>query len=542
METNKVADIVATVSAVFLLFLAAINFAASGAELFAYQWPLLDMFPFFLIKTGEASLSSDFFSQCSVLPSPRYIYGYFIIILSNISHLHWYGVLTILNILIGITLPAITFLATYAISRPFLPPQTWTYIALIQAFMVSLVTLSDKVLRFFAIAWWPPFYFQPTPHTISLTVGMLALGFWGYQKVRVASFLLICSLLIHPTVGLSVAIVEGIALFLFSRWKQLTVLAILVVLSLGFILITFNQSSSLTTSEFVNIYAFQRHPHHYIPSKFSSLLPLISWQFAFGTVVSILSASMIYLRITSSNKAAKLILFFLLFYMSSLLMQYLGVEVFPIKSVATLGPSRFLLWGYWLCTIGVSLSIGHALSTYFDKHKLRNDLVHFRHPVAIAVFLLVAAITLWMGIRPIFPVWINLVKAHTLTSIPEERNGAILHWIELNSSENSVFIAPPDSSLKLDIPIATHRGIFIGNGFPFNESCFKEYSERSTLTERNLNGDLIDYDSKDYDYFKGVSGKIKADYVIVSPYQGEQLFLKHQPVFQTEEYWIYSLN
>jgi hypothetical protein len=505
------------------------------------------MFPFFLIKSGEANLSSDFFSQCSLLPSPRHIFGYIVLALSYLFRTHWYDTLAFLHIIIAITLPAVIFLALNHITKYFSPPSTWPAISVTQSMMVSAAILIDSIPKFFTVAWWRPIDLLPTAHTFSMWIGMLSLYFLN-QKPKYSLILLGFSLFIHPTVGLSFFIIQAFIVSLLGEWENLKKLSVVTAVSMVLLLTTFAQTKVISASQFVRIYAYQRHAGHYIPSKFSSLFYNVDWRISFTSILLVLAISWFYLKRSFSDRSSKLVLLFTLFYAFSLFLQYLAVEIFPIRFIATLGPSRFLFWGYWFCVIAISISIGafwlklsgKSYSTHLivlDESKAKVKAKPSQDTIWwMTYFILVTILFLW----------INSIKSDTLISVPSQRYGPMLSWISQNTPENSVFIVDANyyvySNLKVDIPIVTHRGIFVDNGFPFHEECIKEYSERASLVSRDLNGAPVDYQFKDYDYFKGVSKRFKADYVIVLTEQGKQFFKDYQPVFKGKTHWIYSLK
>ncbi|MGB2761355.1 MAG: hypothetical protein WBC58_15460, partial [Maribacter stanieri] len=58
----------------------------------AYTWGEQDMIPFFERIFDSNYLTNDFFTNTTMTKNPRWVYGYFIVVLSWISTLPWYNV------------------------------------------------------------------------------------------------------------------------------------------------------------------------------------------------------------------------------------------------------------------------------------------------------------------------------------------------------------------------------------------------------------------------------------------------------------------
>ncbi len=60
---------------------------------YAYEWPSIDMVPFFERYFDVTSLSEDFYTNAiSEAPNPRWIFGYFVILLSKLFGVHYFSV------------------------------------------------------------------------------------------------------------------------------------------------------------------------------------------------------------------------------------------------------------------------------------------------------------------------------------------------------------------------------------------------------------------------------------------------------------------
>ena len=120
-----------------------------------------------------------------------------------------------------------------------------------------------------------------------------------------------------------------------------------VVTALG-VSILFDANTSLSVEEFVRIYVKEAHPAHYFPSQFGSFG--VPWALSFGVVLGgLMLVSGIFYKL--KKVIWKKALAAAVFYGFAVLFQYIFVELWPVKLIAKLGPSRFTLFGIWFLFI-----------------------------------------------------------------------------------------------------------------------------------------------------------------------------------------------
>jgi hypothetical protein len=117
----------------------------------------------------------------------------------------------------------------------------------------------------------------------------------------------------------------------------------------------------------------------------------------------------------------------------------------------------------------------------------------------------------------------------------------------LKNSLLNHFFGPNDGGqfnmLPVAIPLLTGRGIYHGNGFPYNDSFLKENRERFLNVCGNpMNHNAKEkygnfYNSKDYNYFKQFSAI--ANFVILNKAQETR---GQKPLFQNDKYMILELD
>ncbi len=520
----------------------------------AYQWPAIDMFPYFLIRTGEASLSSDFFSQCSVLPSPRHIFGAMVLSLAASLRLHWYAVLYLIQCLVSVLTPAAMFLAlVFAVRRLSIARLTPAF-PVVLALLIIFGEFNPHFFETFALGWWPAYITQATPHAVSQLVSALAIPLLLARSRHI--FALGCTLaaagvLLHPTVGASAAGVAAVVLSIETQWKRALVVVGSVFGAAIAIVLFYAEPSHISALEFVRIYARGAHPSHYIPSQFAPLyVPAflaafigIHWYTPLAATVICLTAAAFLFHRTAEAKLAKFCMAAVAVLVGLILLQYCFVEIHPIKIVATIGPSTALLWNFWLFAMSMALLCDWIFV------QIRQD--------ALPVALFSSAENWWSACSICFGavlgVLLSFISHDQLASTPMARNGPVLTWIKSHTPEDAVFMVPQDGDWAFDIPIVAHRGVFFGNGFPFTERCFRGYEAREQATFGTPEqvtaapGAWIGakyealYDAHSELYFASLRQKWKLDYVIVRKGVATSLFHK-APSFSTADFSIYELR
>lgn len=193
---------------------------------------------------------------------------------------------------------------------------------------------------------------------------------------------------------------------------------------------------------------------------------------------------------THNIRAAEFVATLSIFFLLSLAVQYVGVEIYQLKVVSTLGPSRFLLWGYWFCAMAIAIVLAPNLVNLnlqiLNKptNWISEQICHHRWGGVLVTLMLIFTFA-------VLPSVSGVTRGDKLDSIPRERSGEMLFWLAGHTPLDSVFIAPPSGFLRVDIPIVSKRAMFYGNGFPFHESCFKEYMERRALVDGTAEEQLL---------------------------------------------------
>ena len=316
----------------------------------AYQWPAIDMVPFLKQALGQSQLVNDFFYNTSFKPNPRFIFGYVMLGIIKLFSLDWYTGLYTLKLILVITIPIAYFCFIRIVLKRYIADEAIKYTNPI-IFLFIIAVIIPRIGNLFTIAWWPPFMVQATGQTLSLLIGLFGITMSEMKFKRISYFLFFISTLIHPAIGLFILIFYGLIIMPFLEIKDYFIQVLLG----GFvpsilIRFLFKNKIDLESSIFVKIYAIDNHASHYHLSNFgtSTIFP---WYFSLIAVSLLILIATLYYLLVKEIKLLKLSILFLISYLMSIVLQYLFIDIFPSKIVASLGLVRFTQFGYWMLVI-----------------------------------------------------------------------------------------------------------------------------------------------------------------------------------------------
>lgn len=539
------------------IILALLAFAkAFVKKITAYEWPSIDMGPFWEKLADPSVLAHDFFTQASMSPNPRHIFGYFVYGLTKLFGTDWYTVLFGLKCLLIIGLPVLLFFSLVTSQAQNIKTQKHkTLFSLLVFGCTSAIVLVDFVSKIFSIAWWRPYNLVVIPQNITLILGLLGIILFhtcANKKGISRYFYLFCWFLgtmLHPAIGIFIFAFHYALAPQFLSVKR-TGLEFILVLFIPSVVVkfVFSTPDSLTAAEFVQAYCYEAHSSHYIPSLFGTLTAF-PWWMSMIMIVGLMLMAFGYGFVKKSSLLKTKALIFVTLYMGSVLAQYLFVELKPIRLVATIGVVRFTLFGFWMLVVlysFVALDLYKYLGGKFDTlfENLSDKVSNIQIPLNI-VFYVLALIQII--------VLLYIKQDHPIKSL--NKKGSLYEWVIKNTPGNSVFMANHNFDFNTNIPIVTKRAIFTGNGFPFSPSAFKEHIKRSQLVFgsreqiESLPGSWIGekysnfYRSLSPDDFLKISSKYKLDYIIIEKKYSDKFKKSNfSMVYENSEILVFNIK
>ena len=305
------------------------------------EWVTTGDIPIYLRLKNAEYLINDLYVN-SVIKSPKIIFGYIIYYFNYLIELDF--LLFILKLTINFLIPVFSYL----IAKSFIKQEN----IIIKSFLISIVILFstgyfDFILYFVQVGINSFTSMRDiSPQTFAHLLGLASTLLIRYNFSNYySSFLLFVTCIIHPIVGLtyfSLMIIfcnnnnisKNYILFIYYKilvHKGKLIFSIFIPCAI--IIYFFNAENSISSERFIEIYINSRHPHHYLISDIFNL-----WSFLFFLIPLIFIAlSKILNDIRIFYESLTILLFFWLL----IGLQYIGTEVFNLKTIASLGPTRF---------------------------------------------------------------------------------------------------------------------------------------------------------------------------------------------------------
>jgi hypothetical protein len=499
----------------------------------AYEWPALDMMPFFERYYDKSFLINDFFTNAvSNDPNPRWVFGYFIIFLSNLFNVDWYVVSYTMKVVFSIGIPVLYYLVLFTILKKYINGKKLKSVQILILFAIIIV-IYPNFASIFSVAGWSPFFIQSIPQTLSLAFGLLAIVFINYgSKVSFPSGILLFTFatLIHPAISffsLLFYILSNINSFFRDIKNNLYIIFFGFIVPVTILKIFFS-IDILDANEFIKIYVFERHSHHYFARVFLNFF--LGGTFSILIIIIALVIPLTHFITIRKNQHSIFIGTFLIVFVVSIISQHIFIEIFPSKAIASLGPVRFSIFAYWMIVISWILMLSNwqfLIKCNFES----------KYEIYFVIIMLS-----------------YIVFGTLLIDNPKEniyiKNKKIYKFIQ-TTSPDSVFATDTSDNLNVDLQ-TMKRAVFFPSGFPFNEKYFREYyirnkllyGTRDTRIDNILNTryglDVFFRKLKPND-FLNASKQYKLDYIIIKNKYSEN-FKKFEPVFKNKKVKIYKIS
>jgi hypothetical protein len=530
------------------ILISLINFRST-----AITWPASDNLAGVCRLLDALCLADDFFTSASSQTTPRLPYLYFLSKITRIVDNGIGGGLALVKAFLLAFLPVAVSLLFFVSVRTHtrrdaeesLVTSPENVIAAICAPLFVLLLQGERPGVYLSVAWWGPLSFDATPGNVALLLTIFGFLILSLNEKCLGAAFVFLGAVIHPAVGLFSSVLCCILFFKYDSLKKtFFVLGIGLstsILGAIFIKIFFEAGGAMSGQDFVRIYVVEAHPAHYLPSQFgtSSRLP---WMASFAVVVvGLLSVTITLYKLNSA--AWKNALLALLAYSLAIIVQFFAVEVIQIKLIAALGPSRFTMFGLWFILIFFTVAFlkffkGNLLLLRLSKGVLLK-ISSIRWIYIGAGYFLIGLVIAFYSFRA------------SSFDLPDEVE-PVAAFARAKTNISDIFVLPflfP----RVDFPLKTGRGIFIGNGFPFSEKSFKEWDERNAFVN-GRNSEVLKlpglwigekyanhYRSLAPRDFVDMAKKYKMDWVVLEAEYSEKFF-NCSADFDSPKYKAYSLS
>jgi hypothetical protein len=414
------------------------------------------------------------------------------------------------------------YLALVGLIKDRLTDDRMRWIARLVLALAIVLVMRRDVSNWFSIAWWPPYFLYVGAHPFALYLGLvgIVLATFGIGIVRHLSLVIwFAASLIHPAIGLFVIVFYWLATFQLGNWRAFLAEAFFaVVLPFAILAIVFRPEKPLTAAEFVDAYVITTHPFHYHLAEFATLTKY-PWWVSFALVVSLMGLVGIIAAARRNRPLRNLSVLFALAYVGCIAIQYLGSEVWPSKTIAALGPSRFTFLGYYmLALLAVLLACDLWPARWASTSVIRRTVAPWLErlrPVHVVVVTLLAVVLLTVLLKDDLQ---GEVRAHY---------GGFYDWVDQNTKPDDVFSTPFNEPLHRELPVIGRRAVVASQCFPFREDAIREHVDRLSLVY-GTNEELARSAGKDQirrrltfyrtlgpDDFLRIANQLRLDYVVV---------------------------
>lgn len=505
------------------------------------DWPTSSEIPILIRLQDPDYITNDFFTN-SVTESPKIIFGYLINSL-NFFGVSWLAALYFFKIVFVILMPILLFKVYKNISGIWISDKLqMQYKELINQsiFLLSfgLIGIFQFFPQMFPFGWGAmELTYFINPMKVAFFFGLLFLCTYSSKNnysFFISIILLFISNILHPVIGISIFIMN--LLFIVSaqtksfKIKESFFLGIFGVLLPGFLMmILFDSSSILSSSEFFDIYIKLRHAEHYLASEILSIYSLM-WIF--------LMFIPIYLSILI-NERKLLILSILLFLsvISSVLLQFAFSEIFPNKIIMKIGPTRFTSFCSIILSINFVLLVP-GLFAYINDQKYHQSFFYKilkLFSVYISYFssktqeifrsrlLSIAYISLLIFVT------FGLTFDNKIDNYLDRSESEITDWLINNTNKDDMVFSPEFDTFL--VRIISKRSIYADFSFPFSERYMKEFSNRYKFYLESKNVKISDYECL-------AGSKKDINYIILN----NRMRDKMEPVFSNDVWSIYDAN
>lgn len=508
----------------YLAFLAFCGFLTFIVNPTAYTWGEQDMMPFLERVFNPEFLTNDFFTNSSALRNPRWVYGYLIVAPSWITGISWYTTLYVGKLLLLTILPIFHFKVIRVLLNRYVNTSILNRLEPFVFIAVVLMTVWAGYRDFFAIAGWRGYNPFLTPMNVSLLccfVGILFRETNQRSLFYLGFFFLSCA--IHPAMGLFGMVFYIIFIIPSIKVEALSVVKIVIAGIIAIVLVRFFlvSSETLSAAEFIQYYALERHPWHYHVPEYTHQMG--NWKHYFLLINLLFLIPLGYGIFRKRKELWITALVAWLSYVLSIFFQYFFIDIYPLKIMAYLGPSRNTTFGYWSLVILWSLMF---------SYEMKKDNKWSFPSIKLSSFLVILFNLLIIGLLYL--------------DNPKELNTKFkkdFYSFVTSTPENSIFVAY-SVDINTDLRIIGERAVTVGKEFPFAESEIKEFHARYTSLygsqQKGMNWVEHFRTLKPKD-FLSVSKKYGLDYVILER-EFAINFKENVPVWTNNKLYIYSVE
>ena len=489
----------------FLFFAGCIKTILKHKEYTSFHWNnLLDLVLSYKLINPDI-LNNDFITL-SNYNSPKIIYAYFISLSSKIG-LEPLLFCECIDLLVQLFSLPMLFILICKIVRFNTKSKSENFKFFLFCFFI-FETFTYTFQENLALAGFRPFFDLESisySSDLSLFIGLNFLLFYKKKRNFLNVFLFSLTVLINPLIGIFIFIIWAVSFFSLSKTLKNSIIFTIVLVAIGIAEKVFFYEEAISNKDFINIYIFERHSHHYVLSK------IVNYRIIILLIIFLIPV--IFTRKSKWNNfhiKSTVVLFLML------ITHYLFIEIYPTKIFSILTINRFSIFSLFLLLISYCILLNNIhFNKNLDKYEIKNFNFNINKKVFIKkkyvnkiIFLTICLMTIVIPKKRVEGMFDDICPDYFLFNI----------WIDKNTSIQDVFqVFPTEYKLNFFVRIFAQRNIYWGEEFTFNEKDFKKWHDRKFFYNeifKKENARLIDSVSNEIDYI--IVKKDKIDKKIIN--------------------------
>jgi hypothetical protein len=500
-------------------------------------------------------LTNDFFVNSTAGFSPRYYYAQFVAFFGSFLSIPLFFFIGTLMSNVAISI------LTFRNAMLLLGNQRTAITAALSVMVFPTLHLGGDSVLYGSM-------FTPT----TLVFPLILLAFYFFLKRRMLLCFMITGIasVFHILIGLEYGLLFLFTWMILDFLKQknlnsilnkLPYLLIIIVFSLPNLIPYFQSRAPIDDSLFIEILAYYRHPHHYVLSEILTKGELISLSIVLLIIVLTWKT---FQQKVQNKEHSKSIAIITVLLCGAVLLNWIFVELIPVKEIVSLQLLRLLNFGKWIFLL---LVVHYLNQNPIGKGNKPREIIVFvgfillwglsglsaiKMPIFLGVgllifyllftqkttFLVSCSLLIVAGILLLNFINVDALQPYqknyfSISGISENQR-EVSEFIKSHTDEDAVFLAP---SLFGFLRVETKRALVVDyKAFPFQELAMKEWYERiEACYGLKYNGDYLFHSDET---LRNLSRKYKADYAI--------LFIQSETkipgIYSNSEYKIIDLR
>lgn len=346
--------------------------------------------------------------------------------------------------------------------------DTYSFIIFIVFTIILCEYYTSFLINLFSFKYFTSFFsFKHISYSTNFALFLGLIAILNHERKKTSLTLYFFTVLFNPLIGFFIFCIWFIYIFLSKRNYRDLIIKFSILLAIGATYkLYFSSPNILSTEEFIKLYIYEHQPTHYVIShgfnkKFLFLLFILF-------IPSVLS---------KNNKQRTIYFFSFLFILIPITLQYVFIEIIPLRVFGTLTFNRTVIFTLFIILINYS----SLLASFIDQRTTKsffiqkNDMAErFRKRLIITRITAIVAVL-------VSAFFLAALRYHKLPKSHIADHEKVIEWFEKNTRKTDVLQVFPHPDLRLNFyfRLFINRPVYFGYEFPlFNDQAIKTWEIR----------------------------------------------------------------